>query len=197
MHYCWAHRRLLKRARSPSFQTALSSPTWIRTATGRAAPLCITGSKARIFLKCGRPAKKGIVSGHWHIPSSQLGGCWEESGWNPYGTKGPNLNFWLLLGSREDRQRGCGDAKTASCKLGIPECRLILQDQGCRDCREGCKERREMSTSVFPRAAQQRLNKKKMHRGKGHFCKTGHWWRKAARPPGMLSLPKDEMGLQW
>lgn len=51
------------------------SPTWIRGCNRESHSPCITGSKADIFLECGRPAKNGIVSGHWHTQSGQLGSC--------------------------------------------------------------------------------------------------------------------------
>lgn len=54
-------------------------PTWIRDCHGESQSPCITGSKAEIFLECGMPVKNGIVSGHWHIQSSQLGSCWKKS----------------------------------------------------------------------------------------------------------------------
>lgn len=52
------HCRLLKHAHSLPFQTALSSPTWIRTATGRAAPPCINRSKEKTF-PVWQASKKG------------------------------------------------------------------------------------------------------------------------------------------
>lgn len=158
MHYCWAHCRLLKRAHSPSFQRALSSPTWTRTATGRAVSPLHYWIQTKDFSEAWQASKKGDCL--WALAAqhkaASLGAAGKSQGETPVVQRG--WGFGSCQAPMADRRRVWWGCQTAGCRLGIPRCPLILQAQGCRECQEGCKERGEISTSsspcIFPQAAQ-------------------------------------------